>query len=281
VQTVVGEFYWQVRRRDVAKTTDFISPPFILSCEESKDETVWSHGVYLTGAELQAGLNTTKTPPTPKGVAPHQPNPWRNTRALSLAVFFPACLLSLIVHFLCSPSVTEKVLEQSFLYTPLAPAVEVTSKNFTVSKEKTTLALDLSAPVDNSWLAFDIDLLNLSQNSSVSQAAELAYYHGYDDGYWSEGSTTERYYFTNISPGSYALTIAATGDQKRANSLTYTATVTQGAFPRQNLFLALFALALGPICAVFGYYRFEGRRWGQSSTVDGKEDGSEALTNEE
>ncbi|TWU15833.1 DUF4178 domain-containing protein [Allorhodopirellula heiligendammensis] len=78
VRSCMGEFYWRVNQGDVVSTSDYISPPYMLSFETSKsgktEELNISHGVYLTVDEVKAAFqleNLTR----PWGVGPIQPSP--------------------------------------------------------------------------------------------------------------------------------------------------------------------------------------------------------------
>ncbi len=78
VRSCMGEFYWQVNQGDVVATSDYISPPHMLSFESSTsgstEEMNVSHGIYLTVDEVKAAFgleNLTR----PWGVGPLQPSP--------------------------------------------------------------------------------------------------------------------------------------------------------------------------------------------------------------
>ncbi len=77
VAAVLGEFTWQVRAGDRATTTDWVSPPWMLSRERTPREEVWTAGRYLPPEEVAAAFDQRVEPLPPQGVAPHQPNPWQ------------------------------------------------------------------------------------------------------------------------------------------------------------------------------------------------------------
>ena len=45
---VIGEFPWEVRLGDKARTRDFVAPPHIMSEETTDNETTWSLGTYAS-----------------------------------------------------------------------------------------------------------------------------------------------------------------------------------------------------------------------------------------
>ena len=50
---VLGEFPWQVAVNDDAVVvTDYIAPPYVLSSETADNETTWTLGEYVHGAEI-------------------------------------------------------------------------------------------------------------------------------------------------------------------------------------------------------------------------------------
>ena len=54
---VLGEFPWQVRVGDRAVTRDFVAPPRMVSEERTEEETTWSLGTYMTGAQLWSAFS--------------------------------------------------------------------------------------------------------------------------------------------------------------------------------------------------------------------------------
>ncbi len=77
VLAVLGEFYWEVREGDRAATKDYIAPPAMLSMERTKGEVHWSMGAWLSSAEISEAFGLSRTVRS-EGVAPHQPNPYRD-----------------------------------------------------------------------------------------------------------------------------------------------------------------------------------------------------------
>lgn len=89
VRRVLGEFTWEIRVGDVARTADYVAPPQMLSREEADGEVVWSRGTWLPAAEVGRAFGVSL--PAGTGVAAHQPNPylepgWRRTTAAGYGV---------------------------------------------------------------------------------------------------------------------------------------------------------------------------------------------------
>ena len=48
--------------------------------------------------------------------------------------------------------------------------------------------------MDNSWLGFDLELIDQKTGARYSAPLTVEYYHGYDDGNWSEGGQSASTY---------------------------------------------------------------------------------------
>lgn len=101
VRSCMGEFYWKVNQGDVVATSDFISPPYMLSFETSEtnrmQELNISHGIYLTVDEVKAAFGL-KNLIRPWGVGPIQPSPVIHTGVWVSWVAFMAFIT--IMHVL-------------------------------------------------------------------------------------------------------------------------------------------------------------------------------------
>jgi hypothetical protein len=97
--------------------------------------------------------------------------------------------------------------------TTLVPYDEVrysgpVSVPFTVTETRGLTEIMLRANVDNSWAAFETELLNEDDETIAEYAEQVAHYSGTENGeYWSEGRTTA---FTRLilAPGDYTLVIS-------------------------------------------------------------------------
>jgi Domain of unknown function (DUF4178) len=73
---VIGEFPWQVRVGEMVQVQDYIHPPRLLSSESTADETVWSLGTYMAGAEIWKAFALPGAPLSAVGVFENQPSPY-------------------------------------------------------------------------------------------------------------------------------------------------------------------------------------------------------------
>ena len=103
---VLGEFPWQVRVGDRAETRDFVAPPRMLSEERTAEETTWSLGTYMTGAQVWAAFSLPGKAPHARGVFANQPSDFM-PRAGSLAKRW--LLFAAIVIVLGAPAARHRV----------------------------------------------------------------------------------------------------------------------------------------------------------------------------
>lgn len=97
VRRVQGEFTWEVHAGDRARTADFVSPPHMLSREESEDEVTWSLGTWVPAEEIGAAFGVEVAPT--QGVAPHQPNPHGSREGVRAVVRRNAILMGVATLF--------------------------------------------------------------------------------------------------------------------------------------------------------------------------------------
>jgi hypothetical protein len=70
---IVGEFPWQVRRDDKARTKDYIDPPFMLSAETTEQDTTWSLGEYTSGKHSSCPAVRHRRKASSRTSHPHSP----------------------------------------------------------------------------------------------------------------------------------------------------------------------------------------------------------------
>ncbi len=258
VVDVIGEFYWKVKRGELANTYDYVSPPYMLSKEVYPElaEVTWSLGKYIPGAEIQSAFGLKDLPP-PEGIYPDQPSPGRVTGSSVWRLVLWAVLALFCVEYGCSVMNPEKVINSSgFVFrrravaprqvagTPAEPVEILSTSRFQVSGGG-RLVVKAEAGVDNSWLDLDLNLVNAVTNATTSAELEVSYYYGNDSGYWSEGSKTASVSFPNVTPGEYFLTIDPAADAK-IETLPFTLVVQQGGLFLSNFFISLGMILLYP-----------------------------------
>jgi hypothetical protein len=298
VTGVLGEFYWKVRRGEKADVSDYVSPPFILSKEAypDLDEFTWSQGVYIKPKVLQEAFNV-KNLPEPQGTYLNEPNPYeKRWGEIKWAFMIAMGLLVLIEIFFAATRPAVEVTAARFVFdrskiplTPLPAAAASTAlpqpspapgaatsgtfspqsenvfltPHFLIEKHQEKLVIDGAANVDNSWLDLDMDLVNAKTNVTYPAEMEISYYHGYDDGNWSEGSQGSSASIAGVPPGEYFLSVEPDADPGISN-MPFTVKVQRGGIFTSNFLMSLFVVAFYPLYLLGRKYAFERARWAES-----------------
>ena len=263
VIAVAGEFPWTVRVGERAVVDDFVAPPRMLSRERTPQETTWSTGEYVEGATVWKAFGLAGAPPERIGVGAAQPSPYAAQTStmvwLAAGLVASAVLVHLVFALVCQQRLVADVTGE---YRPNAPeAAQVISEPFTVSGRTSNVMVEISTTVANSWVYFNLALVNEDTGVAKSFGREVGFYSGRDsDGAWSEGSSWDRAYLTAIVAGSYVIVVEPEGPHPVAWRVRVTRDVPRPLW----LWLAVAALLVPP--AIFGWRRvaFEGRRWMES-----------------
>ena len=145
--------------------------------------------------------------------------------------------------------------------------VDLTTKVFKLEKPMANVSVDLYAPVDNSWLYMDGDLVDNKTGETYPLAASAEYYHGVTDGEsWSEGGTNASMVISKVPAGEYYVNMDlqsgdfSTSKEQRGCTLTITRDVPQWA----NYWWRLLLISLAPLWTLWLCYRDESTRWAES-----------------
>lgn len=269
VSQVAGEFYWRVRVGEEANTMDFIAPPRILSYEFylKLEENAWSEGEYLPGTEVAKAFGL-KKPLEPTGIFLNQPNPWeiRWPTIKKLAFFAILLAIALEVVFGIS-SFQRRVLEQTFEFKRPAEAggviTPIISQPFELTGSQKPATIEVEAGVDNSWIGMDAELVNEKTGQIHPAVVTVEYYHGYDDGHWTEGSNRSSTSLPSVPPGRYHLALTPEADPS-ISTMPFRVRVSHGGLFWSNFFICLLALGAWPAWVWFRHHGFESRRWSES-----------------
>ncbi len=81
VNYVEGEFYWRVKVGDQSEIQDYIHPPYQISKEKARGETIWTYGKYIEARHIEKIFAIDQEPPRSQGVAPNQPSTYNQSNA--------------------------------------------------------------------------------------------------------------------------------------------------------------------------------------------------------
>ena len=284
---VMGEFYWQIQAGDTSSHEDYIAPPRMLSCEMTANEITWSEGRYLTPAEVGQAFGLKKPPDEPKGLGTIQPAPPSMRRAYLIMALVVMLALVLVQGVLWYRGANLELLTSRTVQ-----AGELAWQDHLIDVQGShdaNLVIQARAPVTNQSVDFDVEVASRNPAPSLAGGAvepqrwsgsmDLAFYEGRDsDGYWSEGSRSDRVVF-KVPPGPYLVRIRAgqpvpSADQR---SLAVNYSIAQRSRPGWLMFiLGLIVLGIINLIGVFGSRSPEHERWADSDY--GTRPGRAAMT---
>ncbi|MHB8419880.1 MAG: DUF4178 domain-containing protein [Myxococcales bacterium] len=129
------------------------------------------------------------------------------------------------------------------------------------------LEVRLDAEVDNAWAWAGGAIIEKDTGESDAFDVEASYYHGNDDGAWSEGSRVATAHFSALPAGRYVARVDYEWEANRPRPAA-TLTIASGVSRGWRLWLLLTVLWL-PLLALLGHRAsFSARRW-QESNVGG------------
>jgi hypothetical protein len=259
VRLVLGEFYWRVKVGEAVTGTDYICPPYMLSAEESDDETVWSIGEYISPKAVQDAFGVQLG--RASGVAANQPSPF----APMLGSIWKIFGLALTAVFLCAV-VTGALHPTTEIFRGTVPPAMVAAKQtavlgtFHVPDESGELSVETRAALYNSWVEVNYSLVNKQTNESYDFTEALEYYSGVDsDGSWSEGGWETDGELSAIPGGDYDLVADISfGDATQAPAINFN--VKRHPHSWQPFLIALGLLLAFPLLLSGLYLGFEKNR---------------------
>jgi DNA-directed RNA polymerase subunit RPC12/RpoP len=270
VTYVVGEFYWRVEVGETVDTIDYIAPPFGISKElttAGAREVSYSHARYMPLEEVAQAFNVGDLT-RPTTIGPMQPFPGSALGGMWVKML---ALLMVVAIGLGISLPGKTVLQQTIDASAAPPGAGMPENARMIFSEPFTLTGDHNveirgdAPVDNSWLYVEGDLVDESSGRFESFELPLEYYHGYDGGEsWSEGRRARRVYLAHPPPGRYTLALGMQWQAGRTPASLHV-TVREGVFRWPYFILALLAISFLPVLATIRRISWESQRWKDSS----------------
>ncbi|MBI3725848.1 DUF4178 domain-containing protein [bacterium] len=275
VRSVLGEFPWRVQRGEETLATDYVSPPYVLSSEQSAAETTWSRGLYMTPGEVWAAVGAAKRRPvSPQGVAPNQPNPhsgqwWLLVASLAaVALWFLATITyygrsqsTEVLRVSVPPKVAAAPLPGSPTPTPAETVPNVFPLKLDSRRNPATLEITARAGVANSWAFCECALVDTKNEHAYPFGVEVSYYSGVDGGEsWSEGSQSTEVDLGGIPNGDYVLQVERDDTFPGPVEIRVVRDVPLVRYPCLSFLL----ITLFPIFVLFRSIRFESKRWAES-----------------
>ncbi len=262
---VLGEFYWRVKDGDEVSVKDFIHPPYLLSYEKSEDEEIWSHSVYMEPSEILRAFPSVEELPAREGVAPNQMSllgkAYPGVMRVFLLTLAALVAIEIVIRF---TSRNEVAWSGTVHYDSHEPNKTVLTPKFELKRYMADVVIEMSAPVDNSWLESEIALVNADNDNTVHVTSGVEYYHGVDGGEsWSEGSNQRKIFLSSVPAGNYYLAVDTAADA-RIPAADYTVRVIRDVVPLSNFMLAVLAVSAFPLITWWRRRAFEVKRWSNS-----------------
>jgi hypothetical protein len=259
---VLGEFPWRVHVGEKNGIKDFIAVPKILSSESTEQETVWSLGEYMTGAQVWQAFHLPGSPAPARGIFANQPAPFtgeaRSMWRVCLNLLSVTILLAILFYMFAGE---ESVFQRAYSFSPQSGTeASFVTDTFEVQGHPANVEVSLHTDLRNNWAYFNLALINEATGQGYDFGREVSYYTGSE----TEGSPNDSAIVPSVAPGRYYLRVEPEM-AKNAQSMVYTLAVRRSV-PSSGLFLlAAGLLLIPPILTTWRAASFEQNRWAQSN----------------
>lgn len=269
---VEGALPWIARVGDRFRYADLVAPPQLFSAEADGGEVEYFHGRYCPPREVQRAFGSKQRLLGGSGV--HAAQPFIRGPVTKL-VMLAGGLFALINLVLAGWSLGQSgtpVFQAA--YGPEQYLAETTSEPFALPPCK-VIALEVSAPLENSWIAMDLAFVNEREEVVAEMDNAIEYYAGYEDGeHWTEGTRTRTSYYRAPSPGTYRMIMKGSGGSQTSGpprGEVVKVAVYAGAVMTRYFIFALFLSGMVPVFEILRQILFERQRWAPV-TGDGDDD---------
>jgi hypothetical protein len=127
------------------------------------------------------------------------------------------------------------------------------------------LQIDLQTPVNQSWVTFDLDLVNTQTKAVHEVSLSAEFWSGVADGEpWSEGSREVSELVPAVEPGEYRLVMDVDGSPELGVA-EFHLEVTRDVMVWSNVIVGLMGLLAYPLFRWLREHTFERARWSVSS----------------
>lgn len=263
---VLGEFPWQVRVGEAEVVTDYVSPPRVLSSEQTGHGITWSMGEYLSGKDIWRAFHLPGNPPEPVGVYENQPSPL-SSDTMSIWVAFAGFALAIVVMMIAFDMTASKreIFNGYYKFDSNARGdASFVTEEFELSGHSSNVEVNTCTDLNNRWMYLNYALINEETGQAFDFSREVSYYHGYDsDGAWSEGNANDSVAVPKVPPGRYYLRVEPEGDP--GYGVTYYTINLKRDVPQYSLYALAFGVLLLPaILLTWRTLSFEHMRWSES-----------------
>ena len=265
----VGFFDYKFKSNQIG-FRDFINPPHILSVDLEEGNANYYLGTSISNKEIKKIFNLEKLP-AKKGIGVVQPFYFDLDQVLM--VFFFTSILVLMLHlFFYQNAKNQLVFKQTIdLSTQLDKEIE--TNVFELKGPIAPLNIIIDTDVDNSWLATDFSLINLTNGETAFFSKDVERYSGYEDGEsWTEGSKTEDFTICGVSSGKYKISFKPNKDVNDTSNNRLFIEVFWDKSNSWNFLSVIICFGITIIILYLIKNNFETRRWFDSDYSPYKKD---------
>jgi len=158
----------------------------------------------------------------------------------------------------------KSLLRQELAFSPQMTEETLVTRDFEVRDKPRKITVRNTTTLDNNWIGLNLLLVNKATGNAWPAARELAFYQGYDDGHWTEGSNEDEVVFRDVPPGTYYLSVDPELAPDKPVAVRDTVEVFSGGAGWSNFVLVLLFLAIFPIFTRLRHAAFEAGRWAES-----------------
>jgi hypothetical protein len=120
------------------------------------------------------------------------------------------------------------------------------------------------APVSNSWVELNVDLINEKNSEVEAVTVPIEYYFGVTGGEsWREGGNNNDATISSVPAGRYKLRVEGSWKNWQ-KPMPIRVKVEQNVTRGVNFILAFIILAIAPVIGLIRKVSFESRRWSES-----------------
>jgi hypothetical protein len=259
-----GEFFFDiVNISDSTNNVEYIAPPYMVALEKSDDSLLWCQGEYITQKEVAEAFKIPVSSLPPKdGKGYTEPISTNfNEGTLIKASLGLLALVILLQIFFANSSDNKQVISQTFDQSTMGDSTFFRTESFELTSSKQGVEVELYAPVDNNWFYAEFALIDEENGTEYNFSHEVEYYHGYDEGNWSEGSPSGTAFLSALPKGKYHINIYpdfSTGLH------VFAIKVKRDVVFFSNFITTLLLIALFPVGYFVRKRMIESRRWSES-----------------
>jgi hypothetical protein len=272
-----GEFNWDLSIVDKPTVKEYISPPYGLIHEFSKEKNQWYETEYLKKAEIIKIFNLPDNISLPSKSGPYSTQPFPlsidtyQAKRYGILFFLSMLAIVFLTKFINGP---HTVLDTTV---PIKDVVHNADSNNYVSRPfkitsvvgTTAVDVDLRAMVSNNWIDVSFTMVNEQSGQEYFFDEGVEYYSGYSGGeHWSEGSVEKSITLSDMPEGTYRITTKPLFKEESSIPDYYQIKVTQGATLWSNFFILTIIGALIPLIVAIWEANFITNKWSTSNLIE-------------